>query len=69
VYSLDIIRQQQQQQQQQQGQPEPGQQPHSVVLITNPFHQLRSYFTFRKAAQQAGMDLQVSAQQCRAACQ
>jgi uncharacterized SAM-binding protein YcdF (DUF218 family) len=47
-----MIRQQQQQQQQEH-------QPHSVVLITNPFHQLRSYLTFRKAAQQAGMDVRV----------
>ncbi|KAF6251770.1 DUF218 domain-containing protein [Scenedesmus sp. NREL 46B-D3] len=64
LFSLDIIRQQHQQHQQQQSQQQrqqrqQGQQPSSVVLVTNPFHQLRSYLTFRKAAQQSGMDLQV----------
>jgi uncharacterized SAM-binding protein YcdF (DUF218 family) len=48
------------QQQQQQGQQQQEQQLSSVVLVTNSFHQVRSYYTFRKAAQQAGMDLRVS---------
>ncbi|WIA12582.1 hypothetical protein OEZ85_006239 [Tetradesmus obliquus] len=59
LFSLAMIRQQQQQQQQQPGQLHTAQPPPSVVLITNPFHQLRSYFTLRKAAQQAGMDVQL----------
>jgi uncharacterized SAM-binding protein YcdF (DUF218 family) len=62
LFSLDIIRQHQQQgQQQQQQQEQEAQLPSSVVLITNPFHQLRSYYTFLKAAQQAGLDIKVSA--------
>jgi uncharacterized SAM-binding protein YcdF (DUF218 family) len=60
-FSIDMIKQQQQQQQQQQGHQQQEQQASSVVLVTNPFHQLRSYYTFRRAAQQAGVDLQVSA--------
>lgn len=58
IYSLRVMRQLQD------GQPlqhhNRSKQIISVVLITNPFHQLRSYFTFRKAAKQAGMDIQVS---------
>jgi uncharacterized SAM-binding protein YcdF (DUF218 family) len=30
-----------------------------VVVVTNPFHQLRSYRVFRRAAADAGMDVQV----------
>eukprot|EP00878_Enallax_costatus_P022540 GHUV01023914.1.p1 GENE.GHUV01023914.1~~GHUV01023914.1.p1 ORF type:complete len:202 (+),score=57.05 GHUV01023914.1:1282-1887(+) len=50
VYSLQLIQQQQQQL---------SRHNSSIVLVTNPFHQLRSYFTFRKAAREAGMDVQV----------
>ena len=60
-------RQQEQQQQQQQQQQQEQQQLHdcgviswrSVVLVTNPFHQLRSYMVFKRAVQEAGLQLQV----------
>lgn len=69
-YSLDIIIAQQQQQQpqlqqlqehQQHAEEEQQQQPQECVLIvTSPFHQLRSYYTFKRAVQQKGLSLQVS---------
>jgi len=59
LFSLQMI---QQQQQQQQGGAEEGRgkgsQPggwHSIVLVTNPFHQLRSYHTFKHAMQEMGL--------------
>lgn len=62
-YSLDIIAQQQQEQEQQQleGQRQ-QQQQECVLIITSPFHQLRSYYTFRRAAQQKGLSIQVGQQ-------
>jgi uncharacterized SAM-binding protein YcdF (DUF218 family) len=51
-FSLDIIAAAQQKQQQQQGTP-------ALLIVTSPFHQLRSYYTFRRAAQQKGLSIQV----------
>lgn len=58
-YSLDIVaaaQQQRQQQQQEQQQDKPA-----LLIITSPFHQLRSYYTFRRAALQKGLSIQVCA--------
>jgi hypothetical protein len=72
-YSLDIISAQQQQQhslhqddteskqqqQQQQQQQQRQQQQQSVLIVTSPFHQLRSFYTFKRAAAQKGLSIQV----------
>lgn len=52
LYSLAIIQRQQQQQR------SIGNQAwRSIVLVTNPFHQWRSYHTFKRALQQMGMNV------------
>lgn len=51
-FSLDIIAAAQQQQQQQQDTP-------ALLIVTSPFHQLRSYYTFRRAAEQKGLSIQL----------
>jgi uncharacterized SAM-binding protein YcdF (DUF218 family) len=48
-----MIRQQEEQQQQQQSGADQGWR--IIVLITNPFHQLRSYHTFKHAMGELGM--------------
>eukprot|EP00879_Flechtneria_rotunda_P015661 GHRR01016383.1.p1 GENE.GHRR01016383.1~~GHRR01016383.1.p1 ORF type:complete len:250 (+),score=61.10 GHRR01016383.1:329-1078(+) len=62
VYSLHLIMLQQEHKQQQglhtDQRLQQGRQQYTVVIITNPFHQLRSYFTFKRAAEEAGMDVQ-----------
>ena len=56
MHSLDMI--QQQQAQQQQGQQQPAPAGRSIVLVTSPFHQLRSYHTFKRAMAERGFTIQ-----------
>jgi hypothetical protein len=61
-YSLDIIQEQQQQDKEdgsQQQQQQHQQQRECLLVVTSPFHQLRSYYTFKRAVQQKGLRLQV----------